>query len=117
MTFEQTAFLAAQAEEYRKTDQLNRKLINLILDKKYQRLPFDYVDTMIDATALNEATWHKALYAYDLQPRDDLAPACQACQPRCAVVCSCVLPSYFLTGSRRLESEFRTMRLNRIVQV
>jgi hypothetical protein len=40
MTMEQTAFHSAQAEEYRQTGHLSHKVINLIMDKQYQRLPF-----------------------------------------------------------------------------
>jgi hypothetical protein len=62
MTMEQTAFHAVEAEEYRQMGHLNRKVINLILDKQYQRLPFDYADPIIDATDLQDMAWRKALY-------------------------------------------------------
>lgn len=62
MTMEQTAFHAVQAEEYRQSGHLNHKVINLILDKQYQRLPFDYADPIIDATDLQDMAWRKALY-------------------------------------------------------
>jgi hypothetical protein len=54
MTMEQTAFHAVQAEEYRQMGHLSRKVINLILEKQYQRLPFDYADPIIDATDLQD---------------------------------------------------------------
>jgi hypothetical protein len=68
MTLEQTAFHSVQAEEYRQTGHLNRKLINVILDKQYRRLPFDYADPIIDATDLQDITWRKALYAVLFNP-------------------------------------------------
>jgi TIR domain len=68
MTFEQTAFLSVQAEEYRQSGQIARKLINVILDKQYQRLPFDYADPMIDATEMRDAVWQKALYTAIFTP-------------------------------------------------
>ena len=68
MTFEQTAFLASLADEYRQTGRRDRKLINLILDKQYQRLPFDYADPMIDATNLRDTAWQKDLYAAIFTP-------------------------------------------------
>jgi TIR domain len=63
MTFEQTAYLAAQAEEYRSTGHLARKLINLIMDTSYKVLPFDYADTIVDATDVRNPGWREALYA------------------------------------------------------
>jgi len=62
MTFEQTAFLVSLADEYRQTGRFARKLINIILDKQYHRLPFDYADPLIDATDVRETAWQKALY-------------------------------------------------------
>jgi hypothetical protein len=68
MTMEQTAFHSAQAEEYRQMGHLNRKVINLIMDKQYQRLPFDYADPIIDATDLQDMAWRKALYTAIFTP-------------------------------------------------
>jgi predicted transcriptional regulator len=68
MTFEQTAFLAVQAEEYRQSGKVARKLINVILDKQYQRLPFDYADPMVDATQTRDTDWQNALYAAIFAP-------------------------------------------------
>jgi hypothetical protein len=68
MTFEQTAFLAVQAEEYRQSGKVAHKLINVILDKQYQRLPFDYADPMVDATGTRDTDWQKALYTAIFSP-------------------------------------------------
>jgi hypothetical protein len=62
MTMEQTAFHNAQAEEFRQTGQLRHRMINLILDEKYQRQPFDYADPIIDASDRN-TSWQQQLYA------------------------------------------------------
>ena len=72
MTFEQTAYLAAQAEEYRSTGHLARRLINLIMDTNYKLLPFDYADTIVDATDARDPGWRKALYAavFSSSPRE-----------------------------------------------
>lgn len=63
MTFEQTAFLSMQAEEYRQSRQIKRKLINLVLDKNYQREPFDYADPIVEAVDLDDVAWQSALHA------------------------------------------------------
>ena len=63
MTFEQTAFLAMQAEEYRQAQQNKRKLINVVLDANYQREPFGYADPSIVATDLADAAWQTELHA------------------------------------------------------
>jgi hypothetical protein len=62
MTMEQTAFLVAQAEEYRQSGQLHRRLINLVIDEQYRRQPFDYADPTIDATNFNDSIWQEQLY-------------------------------------------------------
>jgi hypothetical protein len=62
MTMEQTAFHGVQAEEYRQMGHLSHKMINLIMDKQYQSLPFDFADPIIDATDLQDMAWRKALY-------------------------------------------------------
>ncbi len=62
MNFEQTAFLSSVADEFRQTGRRDRKLVNLILDKQYHRLPFDYADPMIEAINLRDTAWQKELY-------------------------------------------------------
>ncbi|MGH2514104.1 MAG: TIR domain-containing protein [Ktedonobacterales bacterium] len=68
MTFEQTALLALQAEEYRQTGRRTRMLINVILDKAYRRQPFDYADPVVEATDLQSETWREALRALLFNP-------------------------------------------------
>jgi hypothetical protein len=62
MTMEQTAFHIAQGEEYKQSGQLRRRLVNLVIDEKYRRRPFDYADPIIDATDRNHP-WQQQLYA------------------------------------------------------
>jgi hypothetical protein len=63
MTFEQTALLALEAEAYRQNGRRTRKLINIILDKTYQREPFEYADPVVDATDVQASVWRDALRA------------------------------------------------------
>jgi hypothetical protein len=63
MTMEQSAFHNAQAEEFRQTGQLRRRMINLVLDQQYLRQPFDYADPIIDASNPNNPAWRQQLYA------------------------------------------------------
>ena len=62
MTMEQTAFHIAQGEEYRQSGQVRRRMVNLVLDEKYRRQPFDYADPIIDATD-RKHPWPQQLYA------------------------------------------------------
>lgn len=63
MNFEQTAFLSLQSDEYRRSQRIAKKLINIIFDKDYHRLPFDYADPTIDASDPNSDVWQETLHA------------------------------------------------------
>ena len=66
MTLEQTAFLTMQAEDFRQSGTQRRRLINIVLDSAYQRRPFDYADTIIDASS--GESWRDTLRAALVTP-------------------------------------------------
>ncbi len=63
VNLETGAFLSLQAEEHRTGQPSARRLVNLVIDREYQRQPFDSGSTLIDTTRMSYHQWMDQLRA------------------------------------------------------